>query len=73
MLNCKEVTEMCSQEMERDLRLQERMSSRMHLIMCSGCKNFRRQMHTMHTMRSAMQHYASVAAVSTSDEPDGDR
>ena len=41
MLNCKEVTEMCSQEMERDLRLQERMSLRMHLMMCSGCSNFR--------------------------------
>ncbi len=70
MLNCKEVSEMCSEEMERDLRLQERMSLRMHLLMCSGCNNFR---HQMHTMRSAMQHYGSGAAVSTSDEPDGDR
>lgn len=70
MLNCKEVTEMCSEEMERVLRLQERMSLRMHLLMCSGCNNFRRQ---MHTMRSAMQHYANGAAVSTSDEPDGER
>ena len=70
MLNCKEVTEMCSQEMERDLRLQERMSLRMHLLMCSGCNNFRRQ---MHTMRCAMRHYASGAAVSTSDESDGDQ
>lgn len=70
MLNCKEVTEMCSEEMERDLRLQERMSLRMHLMMCSGCSNFRRQ---MHTMRSAMQHYASGGAVSTSDEPGGER
>ena len=70
MLNCKEVTEMCSQEMESDLRLQERMSLRMHLMMCSGCSNFRRQ---MQTMRTAMLHYASGCAVSASDESDGDR
>ncbi|MEO8859481.1 MAG: hypothetical protein ABI343_21050 [Burkholderiaceae bacterium] len=56
--------------MERKLLLQERMSLRMHLMMCSGCTNFRRQ---MNTMRSAMQHYASGATVSTSDDPDSER
>lgn len=66
MLNCKEVTEMCSHEMERKLLLQERVSLRMHLMMCSGCANFRRQ---MQAMRIAMQRYASGAAVSTSDAP----
>lgn len=44
MLNCKEVTQLCSQEMERPLRLGERLSLRAHLIMCTGCTNFRRQM-----------------------------
>ena len=70
MLNCKEMTEMCSQEMERGLRVQERLSLHMHLLMCSDCTNFRRQ---MQTMRTAMQHYASGCAVSASDESDGDR
>ena len=70
MLNCKEVTEMCSQEMERKLLVQERMSLRMHLMMCSRCSNFRRQ---LQTIRIAMQHYAMGAAVSISDEPAGER
>lgn len=70
MLNCKEVTELCSQEMERGLQLQERMSLRMHLMMCSGCSNFRKQ---MRALRVAMQHYASGTAISTSDDPAGER
>lgn len=70
MLSCKEVTELCSQEMERGLQLQERMSLRMHLMMCSGCTNFRKQ---MQALRVAMQHYASGAAISTSDEPTSKR
>jgi predicted anti-sigma-YlaC factor YlaD len=69
MLNCKEMTEMCSQELERQLLWSERMSLRMHLMMCSGCNNFRKQ---MQTMRIAMQQYASGAAISTSDEPAGE-
>jgi hypothetical protein len=44
MLNCKEITELCSQEMERSLGLGERMSLATHLLMCSGCTNFRKQM-----------------------------
>jgi len=44
MLNCKEVTELCSQELERPLGLGERMSLGAHLMMCTGCTNFRKQM-----------------------------
>ena len=44
MLSCKEVTELCSQELERPLRLGERMSVGTHLMMCTGCTNFRKQM-----------------------------
>jgi hypothetical protein len=66
MLSCEEVTELCSQELERDLLLQERLPLRMHLLMCSGCSNFRKQ---MSLMRVAMRRYASGDAVSTSNEP----
>lgn len=65
MLSCKQVTQICSQEMERDLQLQERVSMRMHLVMCSGCSNFRKQ---MQTLRTTMQQYAAGAAVSTSGD-----
>lgn len=70
MLNCKEVTEMCSQELERPLLLRERVSQRMHLMMCNECTNFRVQVQAMHI---AMQRYASGAAVSTSDDTTGEQ
>lgn len=44
MLNCKEVTELCSQELDRSLGMGEQVALGAHMMMCSGCRNFRRQM-----------------------------
>ncbi len=44
MLSCEKVTQLCSQELERPLELRERAAMRAHLMMCSGCTNFRKQM-----------------------------
>ena len=44
MLNCKQATELMSQGMDRKLAPMQRMSLRFHLLMCSGCRNFGRQM-----------------------------
>lgn len=44
MMNCREVTRLCSEERERALTLAERIRLRMHLMRCDGCSNFRRQM-----------------------------
>ncbi|MBI5718769.1 MAG: zf-HC2 domain-containing protein [Burkholderiales bacterium] len=55
MLSCKEVTEVCSAEMERPLKLGEQVSLRAHLMMCSGCTNYRKQ---LKTIRQVMQAYA---------------
>ena len=65
MLNCKDVTYLCSEEMERKLTLRERMALKMHLMMCSGCSNFRGQ---MGFLRQAMQRFA---AGQTGTERDG--
>jgi hypothetical protein len=70
MINCRRVTELCSQEMERNLQLQEQIPLRMHLLMCSGCTNFRKQ---MSILRDAMQRYANGGAISTTDHPVGKR
>jgi predicted anti-sigma-YlaC factor YlaD len=64
MLNCHEVTQLCSQELERPLGLWERVSLRAHLMMCDGCSNFRDQ---MGSIREAMRAYAEGRA------PSGDR
>ncbi|MBW6492946.1 MAG: zf-HC2 domain-containing protein [Burkholderiaceae bacterium] len=66
MLNCREVTELCSQEMERRLGLAERLRLQTHLMMCSGCTNFRIQ---MQTLRRAMHAYADGKAVDEGNKP----
>ena len=39
MLNCREVTQICSEEMERPLAVREHVALRVHLMMCSGRGN----------------------------------
>jgi hypothetical protein len=53
MLNCQEVTRLLSESQERSLSLQDRMSLKMHVMMCSGCRNFGRQMHTLRQVARA--------------------
>ena len=53
MLNCREITALYSESLERELTLTERMSVRMHVMMCSGCRNFGMQMQTLrHIVRA---------------------
>lgn len=68
MLNCDEVTNLCSAELERPLSVWERMSLKVHLMMCKGCSNYRIQ---MSSIRAAMHRYAEGRAVT--DRPDGRR
>ena len=63
MLSCKQVTELCSQELDRQLGLGERVSLKTHLMMCSGCSNYRRQ---LFTLREVARAYADGRAVVTS-------
>lgn len=58
MLNCQEVTRLYSESQERALNLQERISLKMHVMMCSGCRNFGKQ---MHTLRQVARAYAKGA------------
>lgn len=68
MLICKEATELCSQEMERPLGLGERVSLTMHLMMCSNCTNFRKQ---ISDLRRVAQTYAEGGAVTSPKPTDG--
>jgi hypothetical protein len=43
MLTCKHTTRLISQGQDRPLSLRERVMLRMHLMMCSGCSNFNKQ------------------------------
>lgn len=44
MLNCKEATHLMSEMQDRPLGLAEKLQLEMHLALCQGCRNFRRQM-----------------------------
>ena len=43
-LTCKEVSHLVSQGLDRELGWGERMRVRIHLAICDGCTNFRKQM-----------------------------
>jgi predicted anti-sigma-YlaC factor YlaD len=68
MLRCREVTRLVSEAQERPLGLQERMSLKMHMMMCSACRNFEDQ---MTTIRAAMRTLAQSERRSEQErEPD---
>lgn len=50
LLNCREVTYMVSESLDRKLPIAQRMGIRMHLFMCKFCTRFRRQLLTLSKM-----------------------
>ena len=46
-MNCKRATRLMSDAQERKLSLKEKFSIRIHMLMCSACRNFGDQMHTL--------------------------
>ncbi|TVO57755.1 zf-HC2 domain-containing protein [Denitromonas halophila] len=52
MLSCKQVTRLASEKRDRSLSLRERLSFRMHLMMCAACSRFDAQMQFMRTAMS---------------------
>ena len=47
MLTCKEVSRLLSAAQDRNLGFREQIALRLHLSLCSGCRNFSRQLHTL--------------------------
>ncbi|MGD2126009.1 MAG: zf-HC2 domain-containing protein [Desulfobacteraceae bacterium] len=44
MFNCKEVTRMVSESLDRELPLHQRVGIRIHLLMCRFCSRYRDQL-----------------------------
>jgi hypothetical protein len=44
MLSCHQVTRLLSEAQDRELRLQEKLPLKLHLLLCSGCNNFRKDL-----------------------------
>jgi hypothetical protein len=57
MFNCKEVSRIVSESLDRKLRLHQRIGLRMHFLMCRLCSESRRQMLFIRkTMRLYAEH-----------------
>ena len=54
LLTCKEASESISRRHDHPLTFAERFGLRLHLIVCTGCRNFR---NNLQFMRDAMQRY----------------
>ena len=55
MMNCEKATRLISESQERALSLTEKINLKMHVMMCSGCKNFSLQ---VPFLSKAMKSYA---------------
>jgi hypothetical protein len=63
MLNCKEATRLMSDEMDERPTLHERNRLRLHLITCSGCRNYRRDLQLLRrACRSMVQRTTDVSS-----------
>ena len=47
MLSCREVTQLVSESLDRDLPLRQRMSMKMHLLMCKLCSRYNKQLSSL--------------------------
>lgn len=52
-MHCRNATRLMSEAQERPLSITERISLKLHLIMCSGCHNFKDQMTMLRLMTRA--------------------
>ncbi len=57
MLSCREATRLMSEAQERSLSWRERVALMFHAMMCSGCRNARKQ---FLLLRQAIRRYVST-------------
>lgn len=46
MLKCREIEQLASDYLDKDLSFRQRMAFKMHLFMCHNCRNYLRQLKT---------------------------
>jgi len=59
MMNCYEATRLISESQERDLSVSEKVTLRVHILMCTGCKNFSVQIPFLGQAMRAFANYRS--------------
>ncbi len=66
MMNCRQATRLLSDAQEHKLPIMDRAALKMHVVMCSGCRNFAKQM-------GVLREIAHAYAKGTEAEPGSDR
>ena len=69
MLNCHQATRLLSENQDRPLTLNERLLLKLHLLMCSGCRNVDKQ---FGTLRHITRLYVQGKPVQGKQPPDDD-
>ncbi len=64
-LSCKDVCFVVSESLDRKLSLRERLSVKIHLLMCSACQRMARQ---MELLRATSRRYGSVKEAESHSE-----
>ncbi|WP_300455439.1 zf-HC2 domain-containing protein [Accumulibacter sp.] len=65
MRKCREAAHLCSDALERELTLRERVTMRAHLMICLPCRNFRTH---LAFVRQAMRRYAAGKSGTVPDD-----
>lgn len=65
MMNCQQATRLLSEAQERQLSLGEKWALKFHVMMCSGCRKFSRQ---MNTLRDIARDYAKGPGAKQADD-----
>lgn len=65
MFNCKEVSRMISESMDRSLPIHHRMGIRIHLLMCKLCSRYRKQLLILR--KAIMLHQKQVEGIPLPD------
>ncbi|QID16659.1 zf-HC2 domain-containing protein [Nitrogeniibacter mangrovi] len=66
MLRCKDATRLVSAQFDRILSVRERLALRTHLLVCTGCARFERQLRFMH---AALGRYRRGETPPPDDDP----
>lgn len=68
MYSCKKASEMVSNALDRNLKLSEWLNLKMHLSMCSKCRNFSQNIRIIEdTLQNLSEHGQSIFSLSDTD------
>lgn len=57
MLNCKQATQLVSHELDQKLSLSQRISLKLHLLICHYCRNYARHLNFLRRASTQMEQH----------------